>query len=119
MNNNSNTPVIGTGANVFGWSDIKAFTVVSVNAKGTVAVLQRDTATLLNGVDSGEPDALKFFRGGFVGHITGRQRYAYERDANGEKVRVSLRKNGEWRVSGAHGARVEFGDRSEHYDFNF
>jgi hypothetical protein len=118
-------PVVGEGANVYGYSDVYAYTVIKVNAAGDIAFLQRDKATLLNGVDSGEPDALHFSAGGFCGHTSGVQRYSYERDPNGEVVRVSLRKKGRfagtWRTkgSGTGASRVRFGERAEHYDFNF
>lgn len=121
----ANTPVVGEGANVYGYSDVMAYTVISVNKKGTVAIIQRDKAKLLNGVNSGEPDALHFSPGGFCGHTSGQQRYSYERDPNGETIRVTLRTKGRfagtWRTPGqTSGAmRVKFGERREHYDFNF
>lgn len=118
-------PVIGEGANVYGYSDVHAYTVISVNEAGTVAMIQRDKATLLNGVHSGEPDALTFEAGGYAGHTSGTQRYSYERDPNGEILRVSLRTKGKfagtWRTkgSGTGASRVRFGTRAERYDFNF
>lgn len=114
-----NTPVVGEGANVFGYSDVNAYTVLTVSASGKRCTIQRDTAVLLNGANSGEPDALQFSRGGFVGHTSGTQRYSYAPNADGFVVTVSLRKDGKWRTAGAHGQRVTFGERSEHYDFNF
>ncbi len=110
-------PMVGEGATVHHYSDSAAYTVVAVTAK--TATLQRDKAKLLNAVGSGEPDALGFAPGGFVGHTSGIQRYAYERDPAGGLVRVSLRKNGKWRTAGGKGEPVTFGVRKEHYDFNF
>ena len=115
----SNTPAVGEGANVFGYSDVNAFTVLAVSASGKRCTIQRDTATLLNGCNSGEPDALQFSPGGFVGHTSGTQRYSYARNTEGAIVTVSMRKTGEWRTAGRHGERVKFGERREHYDFNF
>lgn len=120
-----NTPIVGEGANVFGYSDVMAYTVISVNKTGTVAIIQRDKATLLNGYNSGAPDALHFEPGGFCGHTSGVQRYSYERDPEGETLRITLRTKGQhagtWRTkgSGTGAARVRFGERREHYDFNF
>ena len=119
------TPTVGQGANVYGYSDVMAYTVISVSKSGNSAVIQRDKVKLLNGVTSGEPDALKFSPGGFVGHTSGSQRYSYERDPNGETIRISRRTAkrmaGSWRTpgSGTGAAHVTFGERSEHYDFNF
>lgn len=121
----ANTPVVGEGANVFGYSDVMAYTVISVNKTGTVAVIQRDKATLLNGHNSDAADKLSFSPGGFCGHTSGSQRYSYERDPNGETLRITLRAGGKfegtWRTKGNNSGamRVRFGERHEHYDFNF
>lgn len=118
-------PRVGEGANVYGYSDVMAHTVISVNKTGTVAILQRDTATLLNGANSDAADRLTFSPGGFCGHTSGSQRYSYEANPNGETERVTLRTKGRfagtWRTKGqgTGAARVSFGERSEHYDFNF
>lgn len=118
-------PVVGGGANVYGYSDVMAYTVISISKSGKVAYLQRDNAILLNGCNSGEPDALQFTPGGFVGHTSGIQRYRYEQNPEGEIIRVSLRSKGRlagtWRTkgSGTGAALVRFGERREHYDFNF
>jgi hypothetical protein len=58
--------VVGDGATTCGWSDRHAGTVIARTAK--TMKIQYDKATLLNGPDSGEKDALKFSPGGFVGH---------------------------------------------------
>lgn len=113
------TPTIGDGATVYRWSDRQAYTVVKVGKNGKTAYIQRDRATLLNGVNSGEPDALVCHAGGFAAHVAGRQRYTYEADCNGETIRVALRSNGQWRTAGPHGEIVKFGVRAEHCDFNF
>ena len=67
-------PEVGMGVSLCGWSDVHAYTVVGVSASGKSFEIQRDKATLLNGVNSGEPDALRFQAGGFCGHTSGRQR---------------------------------------------
>lgn len=103
---------VGDGATVSGWSDSEVHTVIARTAK--TLTLQRDKATLLNPVGSGEKDALQFAPGGFVGHTSGVQRYEYERDENGETCVARLTKRG-WQVNGS---RVGSG-RFEHYDFNF
>jgi hypothetical protein len=113
------TPIVGDGATVYRWSDAQAFTVVKVGKNGKTAYLQRDRATLVNGVNSGEPDALVAHAGGFAAHVAGRQRWTYEADPEGLVVRVALRADGTWRTKGPHGEVVRFGVRAEHYDFNF
>ena len=121
--NNTNTvaalPIVGGGANVSGHSDVYAYTVVSVAANGRSAVIQEDTATLLNGFNSGEPDALTFTPGGFCGHTSGNQRYNYQPNPEAPLVTIRLRKDGVWRTPGAHGQRVRFGERRKHHDYNF
>jgi hypothetical protein len=103
---------VGDGATRLGYSDAYAYTVIARTAK--TLTLQRDVANLLNGYNSGEPDALQFAPGGFCGHTYGAQRYAYQQDPNGEKLIARLTKRG-WMVNGQ---RIVAG-RAEHYDFNF
>jgi hypothetical protein len=89
--------------------------------------LRRDKATLLNGAGSDAADKLHFEPGGFVGHTSGAQRYAYEENVEGEIIRVSARtlRDGSivWKTVGqstkSPGGSAYFGARHEHYDFNF
>jgi hypothetical protein len=124
---------IGDGVTLCGYSDRSAYTVIAVTAK--TITIQRDKATLLNGYESGEKDALQFFPGGFVGHTTGAQRYSYERDENGHVVKCFMRKRPKmvWTPGAGENGRsadVPHADfrqgssrvipgRHEHYDFNF
>lgn len=113
---------IGMGATVYGWSDTQAWTVIAVSKSGREVTLQRDKATLLNGGNSGEADALKFDVGGFCAHVSGEQRYEIERDPEGITRKFSLRNNGTWRAVGESakgGQRAILGKRHEDYDFNF
>lgn len=124
---------IGGGVTLCGYSDRKAFTVIAVTA--TTIKIQRDKAVLLNGANSGEPDALTFSRGGFVGHTSGTQRYQVEPDPNGMILIARMRRTPRrvqlhWSEQTATrteklvpefkaaSARVIAG-RHEHYDFNF
>jgi hypothetical protein len=111
------TPQVGMGATLCCYSDRMAFTIVKVSPKSFI--MQRDKAILLNGGNSGEPDALQFSPGGFAGHVSGTQRYRYERNPDGETMRVSLRKDGVYRVSETDARVVKVGVRAEYYDFNF
>lgn len=120
-------PVVNGPATYTLATDSHACTVVAIDRKGTRVTLRRDKATLLNGAFTGEPDALRFEPGGFVGHTSGTQRYAYEPDPNGETYVVTrrVRRNGEvvWKAVGhgtnSPGLRAHFRSRREHYDFNF
>lgn len=115
---------IGDGATRNGYSDRQAGTIIARTAK--TITWQRDKATLLNGVNSGEADALKFSPGGFCGHTSGRQRWAYESDPNGQVVKLSRRvlRSGEvvWKECGwrtkSPGGTFSAG-RHEYYDYNF
>ena len=125
-------PTIGGGATVPGYTDKTAYTVIAIPKRGKdgeplSAVLRADRAKLLNGANSGEPDALTFSRGGFVGHTSGTQRYEYRANPNGATLTVSRRvaKNGAvtWRPVGTPSAQsgqsVRFGVRDHFHDFNF
>ena len=122
-------PVVGGGATFRHAADHHACTIVQVdrNAAGVITrvVLQRDRASLLNGVNSIAPDALQCNPGGFIGHITGTQRYTYAPDPGGVLYVVTPRvRNGRvaWVQRGQKGAqgasRAHFLAREEHYDFN-
>ena len=80
---------VGDGVTISGWSDSDVYTVVSVSKSGNSAVVREDKSTLLNGVNSGEPDALKFYPGGFAGHTTGTQRWRHEPDPDGQDLAVA------------------------------
>lgn len=110
---------IGDGATYNGYSDSQAGTIIAKTAK--TITWQRDKATLLNGTESGEKDALEFAAGGFLGHTSGTQRYSYERDTDGITRKFTLRSNGRWIITGGNartGGSLSAG-RNEHYDFNF
>lgn len=111
---------IGDGATECRWTDRKAGTVIAKTA--TTITIQLDKAKLMNGVTSGEEDALTFDAGGFCGHTSGTQRYEYERDENGAIVKFTKRANGGYYRVGSNGkgraGRLIVG-RSEHYDYNF
>lgn len=121
----STTPTVGMGATTHGYSDSHAHTIIAVAKSGKRITLQRDRATLLNGGNSGEPDALHFEIGGFCAHVTGKQRYQIEPDPQGTTDDYSLRvykgKSYWVRVgeSAKGGMRCTIGERYEHYDFNF
>ena len=102
-------------ANRAGYSDVDAYEVVRRVSPITLEVREMK-ATLLNGLDSGRPDALKFSPGGFCGHTSGHQRYAFSSDTSKPIVRIRLTKRG-WRNK--HG-RFTLSDRPhKFYDYNF
>jgi hypothetical protein len=108
---------VGMGATFQGYTDAWPGTVIEVSADGKRIVVQVDKCTEL-------PWKKEFYPGGFVGHTANQrdQKWNIEVDPSGEKVTVSLRKNGEWIVSGAssRSARpVLIGARYKFYDFNF
>lgn len=109
---------VGDGATIFGWSDQHAATIISISKSKRAVIIQEDTATLLNGYNSGQPDALIMVSGGFAGHTTGTQRWEFKPNPQGSQHRVSLRKNGKWIISGTK-TPVILGVRNHYYDFNF
>lgn len=124
---------IGDGATLCGYSDRQSHTVIAATA--TTITLQRDKATLLNGANSGEADALHFAPGGFSGHTSGTQRWKVEPDPSGAVVKAYLKKKprkvwtkgaapdgGYAYVETPHyavGSSSVIPGRHEHYDFNF
>ena len=114
-------PVVGMGCTEYLWSDVRAFTVIAIAKSGKRCTVQRDRATLLNGPNSGESDALIFHVGGYAAHVEGRQRYAFEPDPSGETHEISRRRDGSWRIVGLplDSSRFELGKRVERYDYNF
>ena len=127
IDDNGRAIQVGDGATFAIWTDRIACTVIGIERNGRTIVLQEDKATLLNGAGSGEPDAIVFEAGGFSGHVRGNQRYEYERDPDGNIIRVSRRqlKSGKviWKRVGQptreRGGYAVFGVRRAHYDYNF
>jgi hypothetical protein len=121
------TPVLGGAATYTVYTDSHAYTVIKISPNGKTVWLRQDKAVLLNGAGTGAEDALTFNPGGFCGHTSGRQRYAYETDLDGKVIKVSARtlRNGSivWKACGqptrSPGGTAYFGARHEHYDFNF
>ena len=115
---------IGDGISFSVGSDVKAGTVTRVSASGKTVWFQEDDATLLNGIDSREADALQFSPGGFMGHTSGVQRYSYRPCVGSALVRASLRtkSNGKqvWKIAGTSTSSwdVVFPGRHKHYDYN-
>lgn len=91
---------VGEGVAVKYYTDCHAARVIWVSEDGKRIRVQEDTATLLNGFDSGEKDALKFHPGGFFGHTEGAQRYKLEANPDGAVHEFTLRVNGEWVAKG-------------------
>lgn len=115
---------VGDGVSWSHGSDILAGTVSRVTSAAVYVV--EDSATLENGVDSGAADSLEFEAGGFVGHMSGAQRYTYA-PGEGPEVRFSARRALGGRVkeagTSARGSMRGWGllyhGRSKHYDYNF
>lgn len=105
-------------------TDSHAGYIVHVSPNGKTVLFVRANAKLLNGSQSGEPDALKFSPGGFVGHTSGEQRWeiAAEPMPGGHREKFSLRSNGHWKIAGggtySPGNVIRPGHHP-YYDFNF
>jgi hypothetical protein len=117
---------VGDYVTVCMYSDRNAYEVVAVSRTGKVITLRPLKATLLNGVGSGEPDALVSHPGGFCHHVTGRQRYRYEPELvppsgitpkqRQRRVHWSA-KRGTYTTRG--GVNRLIPGAHEHYDYNF
>lgn len=109
-------------------SDSHACYIESVNKKGTRFVLREAKATLLNGANSGKPNALNFSPGGFCGHMSGEQEWHIEPNEPGVgglyKISLRFLKSGipVWKECG-HPTRspgcCAVPGHYHHHDFNF
>jgi hypothetical protein len=104
------------------YTDADAGWVSKVSPNGKTIEVELGVQTLLNGPNSGEPDALKVFPGGFCGHVEGVQRWKVERAEKPNTLKFTLRKNGQWKIVG-HGTKspgcVLIKGHNPHYDYNF
>lgn len=112
---------VGTRVSFSGYSDVHPGTVISRTAKRLI--VREDKGTLLNGANSGEPDAMKCYPGGFAAHFDGKQRWHIEEDPEGQIVYFTWReKVGKWIRQGSsmkeQGGKL-FDGWHKHYDFNF
>lgn len=117
------TYAVGEGVSWGAGTDTKSGTVAGSTAS-TVLVVE-DKATLINGHRSGAADALTFSPGGFVGHTSGAQRYAFS-PGDGPVLRFSWRKRMQrYKLAGTSisGSMQSWGllskGRRKHYDYNF
>lgn len=110
------TPKIGDRITLMAWSDRRAYTVVAVSSGGHRITLRRCKVALLNGLKSGQLDALTFAAGGFCGHVSGEQRWDIQDDPDGDLLTAHLRKDGRY-YSNAGWISLDGG--SEFYDYNF
>lgn len=104
------------------YSDSTAGWVSKVSPNGKTIEVEFATQTLLNGANSGEPDALQFSPGGFCGHVSGEQRWRIERDLHPIKEKFTLRNNEQWKVAGHPTKSPGCVLREGHhpwYDYNF
>lgn len=112
---------VGTRVSFSGYSDVHPGTVISRTAKRLI--VREDKGTLLNGANSGEPDAMQCFPGGFAAHFEGAQRWDIQEDPEGHQVTFTWReKAGKWMKRGSN-PKTQGGSLMEgwrkHYDFNF
>jgi hypothetical protein len=112
-------PEVGMGITWYGYSDSTPGTITRVSQSGKRIWFREDSTKLLNGVNSGEKDALEFSPGGFSGHTSGTQRWEITPNPDGIEKSATLRKDGKWWVVGTRTTRVKVGERRMHYDFNF
>jgi hypothetical protein len=99
---NEVVPQIGMGATQILWTDRHAYTIVEISPSGKKIIVQRDKAHNTGGHGSND--------------------WTYERDENGIKCAVTLRKNGKWIAKGEslkHGSRFILNWRNENYDWEF
>lgn len=106
---------VGDGVCWNGHSDSYAGTVVRVSQTRVCVV--EDEATLLNGFDSGEADALVMTAGGFCGHVEGIQRYEFK-PGTGPEVVFTVRMDGKVMRAGSTYCTLSPG-RHKHHDYNF
>lgn len=130
---------VGDGVTHTGYTDANAGHVVKVSKNGKTVMVQAAKQELLNGMKSGEADALTFTPGGFCGHTEGTQRWKVEPNPEGHLEKFTLRTiqgteydheqrkrvpvtRYVWKKAGSRtreaGNTIRMGCRP-HYDYNF
>lgn len=94
-------PEVGMGATLVMWTDRHAYTIIEVSKSGKSFKMQRDKATRID--KNGMSDS---------------QEYSFERDPNGSIDKVTLRRDGKWKVE-KQGTTVIPNTRDEYYDYSF
>lgn len=94
-------PQIGMGATVFHYTDRSPATVVKMSESGKTVWIQVDQATRTD--ENGMSEL---------------QAYEYTPNPKGELMKVTLRRDGQWRVE-KKGLKVAFGRREKYHDFSF
>lgn len=105
---------IGDTMTICGYSDNNACKIVKRTAK-TITVVKLK-CKLLNGINSGEPDALQFYLGGFLGHTSGQQRWEIVGEIEGSEKVFRLNSKGKWKSSCGRTLIEGF---HHYHDFNF
>jgi hypothetical protein len=104
------------------YTDADTGWVSRVSASGKTIEVEFAKQTLLNGPNSGEPDALNCSPGGFCGHVHGDQRWKIERDETPKVRKFTLRKTGQWKIAkhptNSPGCILIKGHKP-YYDYNF
>ena len=109
MSNSSRQPKVGEGATVLGWTDRKAYEVISVSKDGKEVVLQRYSPRRAD--DRGMTDAQEYIYDTLIeSYLTLRFRYGrwYEKYEGEEGEKPFYCK-----------AHVIFGEKMEYYDYSF
>jgi|TARA_R110000824_G_scaffold21078_1_gene78836 hypothetical protein len=114
---------VGDGVHWGAGTDTESGTVVEVTGQRVFVV--EDRTELLNAANSDKPNALTFSPGGFVGHTSGNQEYAFY-PGTGRPLVFSFRKKlARFKLAGTsvNGSMRSWGllakGRYKHYDFNF
>lgn len=94
-------PEVGMGATILSYTDRTAATIVSVNKSGKTIEITRDEATRVD--DNGMSES---------------QKYEFKTKPDAPKVKVRLRKDGQWRIL-KDGRKVIVGHREKYHDFSF
>jgi len=116
---------VGCGVGMASYSDVYCGTIIKRSKDGKRLKVRMGQAKLINGFDSGEPDALTCDVGGFCGHVEGRQRYEMSDDPNGSVYEFSYRpKSGYFVQKGSKGPftggfRLILGGMVHKHDYNF
>ena len=96
-------PEVGMGATEIMWTDRRAYTIVEVRNPKTI-VVQEDNAKRTDNNGMSES-----------------QRYEFTPNLEGEKIVVTLRKNGKWirRGESQNGRSFVVGYRTAYHDYSF
>lgn len=95
-------PEVGMGVTILSYTDRSAGTIQRISKTGKTIWITSDRAERIDKNGMSES-----------------QRYSYTQIPDSKPIRASKRKDGQWRLSGYFGNKLELGVRDAYHDYSF